>query len=507
MSDASAAEALRSNLHRVAVEAPAGTGKTYQAANYARHVAGGLPKGQRVLILAHTHAACDVFSSRTADLGGQLTIGTIDSLVAMIAKIYHRVLDLPADVHAWSIDYGPQCYADLAKRVRLLLERSPGVAGAVAERHPVIICDEHQDASNSQHGIVEALARAGARLRYFGDPMQAIFSTGGERVAQELQWRQLIDDADACERLDKAHRWVDGSPALGAWVLEQRECLRAGGFVNLRGRLPPGLHVIRADNQAPRYGGFQLEAAARRPINTLIRNSPNLLILTPHNATVSGLNAFFGWRIAIWEGSTRDALNCLLAGCRHSKGDPVKLGKAMCSFLESVGKGFSATAYGNRLIQELDTGCAKPSRGKPADIQSIARIILQTPDHVGVGAALERIHYLMSTSEYFRDIRIDLRREFVDARRTLANPDLGNAIAYRTNIRGARNNQIPSQAISTVHKSKGLETRRAILIPCEANNLAANDKNRCLLYVAISRACEQLTLVVPEVNPSPLLDL
>lgn len=92
MSDASVAEALRSEVHRVVVEAPAGTGKTHQAASYARDATTTLGKGQRVLILAHTHSACDVFSSRTTDLAGRLRIGTIDSLVATIAQIYHRPL-------------------------------------------------------------------------------------------------------------------------------------------------------------------------------------------------------------------------------------------------------------------------------------------------------------------------------------------------------------------------------------------------------------------------------
>lgn len=202
MSDASVAEALRSEVHRVVVEAPAGTGKTHQAASYARDATTALGKGQRVLILAHTHSACDVFSSRTTDLAGRLRIGTIDSLVATIAQIYHRALDLPADIHAWLIDRGQECYADLANRVRRLIVRSPGIAGAVAERHPIIICDEHQDASSDQHTIITLLAQAGAKVRFFGDPMQTIFSTGREREAHELQWRELVASANAFERLD-----------------------------------------------------------------------------------------------------------------------------------------------------------------------------------------------------------------------------------------------------------------------------------------------------------------
>ncbi|AME26328.1 hypothetical protein AXG89_20795 [Burkholderia sp. PAMC 26561] len=391
--------------------------------------------------------------------------------------------------------------------MQLLLVRSPSVAGAVAERHPIVICDEHQDASSDQHTIVETLAQASAKVRFFGDPMQAIFNTGLERETQELQWRELAVTANAFERLDTVHRWASGSPALGAWVLEQREHLRTGGRVDLRHRLPIGLHLLRADNRAPRFGGFQLSPAERRPLDALVRNSPNLLVLTAHNQTVFGLNAFWGTRIPIWEGYTRSALGDLLAACRIRSGDPVGLGRSMCIFLEAIGKGFSATSFGNRLTQELETNCVRPCRGKPAEIQSVARLIVRQPSHIGVGEAIDRVHHLMNASEHFREARVDLRKEFAEARRIHSHPDISTVLAGLSHQRGRRTDRVPSQSISTIHKSKGLECDGAILIPCDANSLAPNQKNRCLLYVALSRSCKRLALVVPEGNPSPLFQL
>jgi len=113
----------------------------------------------------------------------------------------------------------------------------------------------------------------------------------------------------------------------------------------------------------------------------------------------------------------------------------------------------------------------------------------------------------MQTSANFRDIRIDLGREFAEARQIHTDPDINTVLTRLTHQRGVRKDQSPPQAISTIHKSKGLETRRAFLVPCDANNLVANEMNRCLLYVALSRAGEHLTLVVPRSNPSPLLKL
>src|SRR5438067_1772362 len=64
MSDESVAQALRSSARLVVVEAPAGCGKTFQAAEYARWFATTTEEVGKILILTHTHAACDVFRGR-----------------------------------------------------------------------------------------------------------------------------------------------------------------------------------------------------------------------------------------------------------------------------------------------------------------------------------------------------------------------------------------------------------------------------------------------------------
>lgn len=505
MSDHSVAGALRSSAHRVVIEAPAGTGKTHQAASYARDAAHSLRRGERVLILAHTHAACDVFASRTAGLGGRLQIGTIDALVAQIAKAYHRALGLPADIQAWSIDQGNESFSELARRVRDLLVRSPAVAGALAQRFPVLICDEHQDASDDQHTIVEAVASAGSLLRVFGDPMQAIFTSGLERQAQQQRWQLLREGANELENLDTPHRWSEGSPQLGAWVLAMRAQLAAGGRVELRGRFPGGLVVIRADNQAQRHGGYQLSAEDRRPLDVVARNAERLLILTPHNATVRGLNAFWNRSIRIWEGYTRDALGDLLTACRRFHGNPIELGRAFVQFMGAIGIGFTPASFGDRIIREIETACAVPCRGKPAQLQALARLILEAPSHLGVGAAIDRLQLLMNEEPAFRQIKVDLWREFNEARRLHTHPEFESVVAQLTHQRTARVSQPPARALSSVHKSKGLETRQAIVIPCDTTHFADNEKNRCLLYVALSRSSERLFLVVPRNDPSPLL--
>ena len=95
MSDVSVAAALRSPARLVVVEAPAGCGKTFQGAEYAREIAGKIGD-RRVLILTHTHAACDVFASRTRGTEGRVDIRTIDRLIGQIAaesEYFHAPTD------------------------------------------------------------------------------------------------------------------------------------------------------------------------------------------------------------------------------------------------------------------------------------------------------------------------------------------------------------------------------------------------------------------------------
>ena len=114
-----------------------------------------------LLILTHTNAACDVFADRTRGLSRRVEIRTIDGLIVEIAGTYHHAFGLPADVGAWARREPKTRYAILADWTIRLLTTHPMVAGCVAQRYPVIICDEHQDASADQYAIIMACIMPG----------------------------------------------------------------------------------------------------------------------------------------------------------------------------------------------------------------------------------------------------------------------------------------------------------------------------------------------------------
>ena len=355
MSDASVRAALRSDATLVVIEAPAGCGKTHQGADYASEIA-GVVQG-RLLILTHTHAACSVFAERTRSAGARVEIRTIDSLISQVAGAYHTGLSLPPDPAAWA-RRTKDGYAHLAVKVAAFLERHPMVAAALARRYSFVVCDEHQDCSGDQHAVGMALHRGGARLRVFADPMQRIFRDNvlqGGRPAPD--WETLARGAGAFEELDTPHRWRDGCTELGEWTLAARRVLKGGGRIDLRTNLPRSVEVVRADNQARRYGDYQLAADDRRAIDTFERAHASLLIVSHFSDTAQNLRAFFGRRLPLWEGHTRPALETFLDATLAHQGKPTELAQTLVGFMGEVGKGFSPSAFGDRLIREASEGC------------------------------------------------------------------------------------------------------------------------------------------------------
>lgn len=504
MSDETVAAALRSTAALVVIEAPGGCGKTYQGTHYASDAAAAFEG--RILILTHTHAACDIFANRTSASQNKVEIRTIDGLIGQIAAAYHATLGLPADVAIWSRT-NKDGYQKVAVKVANLLDRKPMIAAALARRYPLIICDEHQDATVPQEQIILALHKAGANLRIFADPMQRIFgSSRAEAMAAEIKrWTDLKEQADFFEELDTPHRWANTNPRLGDWILTARATLRDGGQIDLRGALPNGLRVLCADNMARARGQYQLSRQQRAPLTQCMQPLNSVLVVAAHNDTVSSLRAFFNRSIPIWEGHTRDALDGLCSGVRTHIGNPLEVGKLAVDFVSSVAIGFTATEYSRQLLEDIEQGCTKPRRKKPATIQSLSRIILNEPDHRGVGKFLMTLRALTKEDAAFSSIKIDHSREFNDAIHLSRFENADEGLAEIARRRAHARASIPPKALSTIHKAKGLEFPHVVMAAIDQSHFSDTQASRAKLYVGLSRATESLTLLVSHTNPTSLL--
>lgn len=508
MSDQAVAKLLRSREPLVIIEAAAGCGKTYQGAAYAQEVAGSLGDG-RLLILTHTHAACSVFAERTKKTGARVEIKTIDALIAQIALAYHMPLDLPRDLTSWAWQDGGQGFEVMATRVAGFLRHQPMVARALARRYPVIVCDEHQDSSVDQHSVVMSLLSAGATVRIFGDPMQRIYGAKTDKAAREdrARWDALKAQGTS-EKLTTPHRWQTGCPLLGAWVIEARESLERGTPIDLTGAQPPSVRVLVGNNTAQTRTGYQLSREQRTPIDNVLKTSPQLMVLASQNDLVSALRAFWFRTVPIWEGHTRDALGALVQTLRTGHGNPEALAQGVITFMGSVAAGFSPSSHGDRLLQEVRTGAARPTTGKPANIQAVARCLLNNPSHTGVSDSLVKIITLAKEAAAgFDTVKIDHRSELRDAVRIgqFAGPDEGFAEVSR--MRSYLHPSLPKKVLSSIHKAKGLECDHAMLMACDKTQFTSTLYAKSKMYVALSRAKKSLTMVVSTSNPSPLLKL
>ncbi|WP_333983738.1 UvrD-helicase domain-containing protein [Burkholderia gladioli] len=508
MSDEAVARLLRSREPLVIIEAAAGCGKTYQGASYAQEVVKSLGDG-RLLILTHTHAACSVFADRTRAAGSRVEIKTIDALIAQIALAYHQPLNLPRNLTAWAWQNGGEGFEIMAARVSGFLRVQPMVARALACRYPVIICDEHQDSSVDQHGVVMSLLAAGAKVRIFGDPMQRIYGAKSNKAVLEDRARwEALKTSGASERLITPHRWEGGCLRLGAWVIKARQSLEQGTPIDLADNLPPSVRVLEGNDISRTRTGYQLSKEHRAPIDNVLRNNPQMMILASQNDLVTALRAFWRRTVPIWEGHTREALGALVQTLRDGHGNAEAMAQGVITFMGSVAVGFSPSSHGDRLIQEIRAGAVRPTTGKPAHIQAIARCLLNDPTHTGVSKALSKISDLVKVAASgFDTVKIDHRSEFRDAVRIGQFEGADEGFAEVSRMRSYSRLSPPQKVLSSIHKAKGLECDHAMLMACDTAQFTSTLYAKSKLYVALSRARRSLTLVVSTSSPSPLFKL
>jgi len=506
MTDVEIANLLRSNSSIVVIEAPAGCGKTHQAASYAADAVVSL-KSAKLLVLTHTHAACSVIAERTQEFHSKIDIMTLDSLTNKIGTAYRLSLELPEDVSAWARQHG---YELLATKVSSLLRANPIIAKHLAKLFPIVICDEHQDSNEAQNEIVQFIAKQGALLRVFGDPMQIIPGGRGQNTvaaAALARWDALKNES-AFGELETPHRWRITNPDLGEWILSVRENLKNGQPIDLKGHLPRGVNVRFAENRSPTPASYQLVPENWRDLNALLNEDKHMLLIAGSNATIQSLRGTFRPRFPIWEGHTRNYLEKFIEALNDEEGDIASKTSAFVDCLKSLLVGFSGSSYGDRLTQEVMTPSNNP-RGKiPPQLKVMAEFIRTEADNIGFYKAAEHLKGLIiQNADGFSNLQIDYRSELDDLIKLKGYND---PLTGFTEISKRRSRSYPKpscKALSTVHKSKGLEAEYVFVFACDGRCFPETQVKRNLLYVALSRATESVTIIASRNNQSPLLEV
>jgi hypothetical protein len=506
MTDEEVASLLRSPASIVVIEAPAGCGKTYQAASYAADAAANLKSG-KLLVLTHTHAACSVIAERTQKYCDKIDIRTLDSLINHIATAYRFSLQLPEDVSAWARQHG---YELLATKVASLLRSNPIILKHLAKLYPIVICDEHQDSNEAQDQIVQLLPKQGVLLRFFGDPMQIIPGGRGQNTvatAALARWDVLKNQAEYGQ-LETPHRWNTTNHDLGEWILKVRQTLKNGQPIDLRGCLPKGVNVKFAENGSPFPTQYQLVPQNWKDLNMLLNTNEQMLLISSSNATIQSLRGIFRPRFPIWEGHTRNYLEKFIEVLADNTSDLNTKNSAFVDCLKSLLVGFSDGKYGNRLIQEVIAPSDNP-RGKiPPQLRLMAVLIRSDQNHIGFSKAAEHLKGLIvQNTKGFSELHIDYQKELEDLIKLKGFNDPLAGFSQISQRRSRSHPKPPRKALSTIHKSKGLEAKCVVVFACDGKHFPETQVKRNLLYVALSRATESVTIIASRKNQSSLVEV
>lgn len=215
--------------------AAAGFGKTEVIASAVANYGGA-----QELILTHTHAGVEAIRRRLnkfAVPAAAYQIDTIAGWALRLARAFPRTSALPNAKPRTNAEYS----AAYAAATRLLALQP--IREVMHASYSGVYVDEYQDCTVEQHGLVIALRNV-LPCRIVGDPLQGIFSFGGnEAISWEKHVRPSFEDVRGPVT---PWRWMSSHPALGEWLRDVRVRLEQGQ--NLEVKDAPARWIDGADD-------------------------------------------------------------------------------------------------------------------------------------------------------------------------------------------------------------------------------------------------------------------
>jgi superfamily I DNA/RNA helicase len=554
-----------SEASHLLVTAPPGTGKTFLTIRLAATIAPSLPAGGRVLVLTFSNQArtqLEYEAQRQLDVGlrKRIDVSNYHRFFWRVVLAYRRLLGIPMEIDVGSerrrqaaleealgkdavktIKASPGLLSSLAehqfgdfqddrtpepellagalkviedeqRQGRLvfndlgalfwsLIGRFPSVRAAYLDRYPVVLADEHQDASALQDAVVRQLATR--RLAVFADPMQLIH---GFRGASQERLEDHRRDCDGAETLSTPHRW-HRSEHLAAWLMEVRA--RLSGETR-PGSAPEEITIVQTD---AKKGMGMVKAQVKYAVaDAFKRGHQSVAVLALTNQDVAGLRNYL----------SNEGFHPRQIGTADFEDARIDIEQ-----LPQLHDAESVAGHAIDRVEEL-----VPTLGRSAFDQARRRIGPDGVDLHRAGAAAKLILqplvmlYEDGPCRYF-DALIDVidgaiskghhvpRAEAVYAiRQTSAalagqEPDLQMALnRYSFDVMAA------SQAaprttrglyVMTAHQAKGKEFDVVVLAGANEQFFPDKADSRRLFYVAITRASEEWVVITPDSKPSPLL--
>jgi DNA helicase-2/ATP-dependent DNA helicase PcrA len=394
---------------------------------------------------------------------------------------------------------GRLVFDDLGALFWKLLETFPVLDAAYKSRFPVILADEHQDASALQDAVVRRLASR--RIAVFADPMQLIYGFRGSRPER---LKQHLDECDQRFELRTAHRW-HGQTAAGEWLLAVRRRLQGDAVPATR---PDSCVIRRARyfNQMKPLVKYEVAAAFGE-------GSRTVAVLATWRADVAKLRSylcqegFFPRQVGgdDFEEARDDIEQLPLLS------DPQSVGHRAIDRVTTLVPTLRATVVEQvkRRLKadgvDLSGNCGPEARGILTALGSLYET--GAPGYVravvnAMEACTARGHHLPRV-EAVRALRA--ASDAYDA----ANGDLDEVLSQYA-ATAATASQIAPRLnrglfVMTVHQAKGKEFDVVIVVNAGERQFGDNEADRRLFYVAITRGARRWVVIAPEQDPSPLV--
>lgn len=455
------------------IEAPAGCGKTELIVSALRRHSDPKP----VLVLTHTNAGVAALRhrlSRHRVPQDRYRLSTIDGWALRILKTFPArsgIAPAHLDLEDARRDY-PAIKAAIA---RLLAGRH--IDDVLFASYGRVIVDEYQDCDPDQHAVVCHFATILPTV-VLGDPMQEIFNWRGHHP----DWDgDVVGNFPLVAELTRPWRWENaGAHELGAWLLEARGSLKAGGRIDLRSA-PPDVTWVHLDG-ANDHEKQHLACLTRSP-----RAGGEVLIMT--GGTQKDLQRKLAKQTP--GAVTVEAVDLTDVTDFAREVDFVAPGnlKAALQFAYAVMTGVDRDG----IVTRAATIAAGRHRSPP-EAHELAAIRYR---EVGDAASLIALFEALEAAQGARTFRPEILRTCIKALRSS-----GPNVSFLEAAKHIREQQrvlgrlLPKKAVGSPLLLKGLEGDVAVILDASDFDRDAA-KNRKNLYVAMTRGSRKLVVCSP----------
>lgn len=398
---------------------------------------------------------------------------------------------------------GRLVFDDLGALFWSVLNLFPSVDRAYRKRYPVVIADEHQDASALQDAVVRRLGTR--RLVVFADEMQLIHEFRG---ASEVRLIQHLHDTEQQLTLHTPHRWHDAGRYREWLVAFRRSLLERDGTPDT---MPDRLTIEQTRAQR----GFNgMKPAVHRAVTRAFRTRLLCVaVLTRRNEEASALRSYLSKKgLFPRQVGTQD-----FEDARHD----IEWLPQQTNLQSIAGRCLSRL---HALVPTLEVAVANQVRGRLGeDSVKLARAgakalpILRSLELIYSGGPQAYFEALVSALQSCEDAGHHLpRKEAVWALRLTASTTndterfeqlverYSNAVLTAAHV-APRIEQ--GLFVMTAHQAKGKEFDAVVLADGMERYWPDRAETRRLFYVAMTRATTSLTILAPDRGASPLIDL